>query len=670
MQRRRPVMLVILDGFGWREDAADNAVRQAKTPTFDRLWQSGPRGFLRTSGKDVGLPDGQMGNSEVGHLNIGAGRVVVQDLPRIGAAIASGEMARAPALTDLIAKLKNSGGTCHLLGLVSPGGVHSHQGHAVALAKILAAAGVPTLLHALTDGRDTPPQSAADDLKRLLAALPKTASIATVAGRYYAMDRDKRWDRVEKAYNAIVEAAGPRFADAPAVVADAYAHKKFDEFIVPAVVDDYRGMKDGDGVLCFNFRADRVREILSAMLDPNFSGFARKRAVHFAAAVGMAQYSDELDKLMATIFPPQPLANILGEIVSEAGRTQLRMAETEKYPHVTYFLNGGREEPYAGEDRIMVPSPKVATYDLQPEMSAPELTDKAVAAINSGKYDRYGGPHRQPAGRRQGGGDGRCGLRPHRAGGRKIGRRAPCHRRPRQLRDDARPGDRRAAYRTHHEPGAGHAGRRAQSRAQRRRPARRHRADAARADGIAEAQGDDRHVALARGLKLRLRHRLLRCHALLGQFLFCFLVLGQVRQPHATQHIGRLGELNVVVTNDLYAVAPGIAKIKELTIEYADTSRLECLAGRLLVVNHEAKVATIVRRLPATLLKRNKLIAQVDESHGVALAAQFEAEETTVERQRLFDIPYLQRNVVEADNARFRELSHRNLLCGPEELNG
>jgi 2,3-bisphosphoglycerate-independent phosphoglycerate mutase len=387
MQRRRPVMLVILDGFGWREDAADNAVRQAKTPTFDRLWQSGPRGFLRTSGKDVGLPDGQMGNSEVGHLNIGAGRVVVQDLPRIGAAIASGEMARAPALTDLIAKLKNSGGTCHLLGLVSPGGVHSHQGHAVALAKILAAAGVPTLLHALTDGRDTPPQSAADDLKRLLAALPKTASIATVAGRYYAMDRDKRWDRVEKAYNAIVEAAGPRFADAPAVVADAYAHKKFDEFIVPAVVDDYRGMKDGDGVLCFNFRADRVREILSAMLDPNFSGFARKRAVHFAAAVGMAQYSDELDKLMATIFPPQPLANILGEIVSEAGRTQLRMAETEKYPHVTYFLNGGREEPYAGEDRIMVPSPKVATYDLQPEMSAPELTDKAVAAINSGKYD-------------------------------------------------------------------------------------------------------------------------------------------------------------------------------------------------------------------------------------------------------------------------------------------
>jgi 2,3-bisphosphoglycerate-independent phosphoglycerate mutase len=387
MQQRRPVMLVILDGFGWREEAADNAIRQAKTPTFDRLWQGGPHGFLHTSGKDVGLPDGQMGNSEVGHLNIGAGRVVMQDLPRIDKAIAAGEIERAPALTDLIRKLKDSGGTCHLVGLVSPGGVHSHQNHAVALAKILAKANVPTLVHAITDGRDTPPQSAGDDIKRLLAALPESVRIATVCGRYFAMDRDKRWDRVEKVYNAIVEAQGPRFADAPAVVADAYANKKFDEFIVPAIVGGYRGMRDGDGVLCFNFRADRVREILGAMLDKDFSGFPRKRVVRFAAAIGMAQYSAELDKLMGTIFPPQGLAHILGEVVADAGRTQLRMAETEKYPHVTYFLNGGREEPYAGEDRIMVPSPKVATYDLQPEMSAPELTDKAVGAIDSGKYD-------------------------------------------------------------------------------------------------------------------------------------------------------------------------------------------------------------------------------------------------------------------------------------------
>jgi 2,3-bisphosphoglycerate-independent phosphoglycerate mutase len=387
MQRRRPVMLVILDGWGWREDPADNAIRQAKTPAFDRLWQNGPHGFLHTCGEDVGLPDGQMGNSEVGHLNIGAGRVVMQDLPRIGKAIASGEIARAPALRDLIAKLKASGGTCHLLGLVSPGGVHSHQDYAAALAKTLTDAGVPVLVHALTDGRDTPPQSSAADIKRLIAALPPSVRIATVCGRYFAMDRDKRWDRVEKAYNAIVAADAPRFPDAPAVVADAYANKKFDEFIVPTVVGDYAGMKDGDGLLCFNFRADRVREILSAMLDPDFAGFKRQRIVRFAAAVGMTQYSDKLDKLMATIFPPQTLKNILGEVAAEAGRTQLRMAETEKYAHVTYFLNGGREEPFSGEDRIMVPSPKVATYDLQPEMSAPELTDKAVAAIASGKYD-------------------------------------------------------------------------------------------------------------------------------------------------------------------------------------------------------------------------------------------------------------------------------------------
>jgi 2,3-bisphosphoglycerate-independent phosphoglycerate mutase len=387
MQKRRPVMLIVLDGWGWREDAADNAVRQAKTPTFDRLWSSGPHGFLRTSGRDVGLPEGQMGNSEVGHLNIGAGRVVMQDLPRIGDAIASGAIARMPALVDLIGKLRASGGTCHLIGLVSPGGVHSHQDHAVALAKILHGAGVPTLVHAITDGRDTPPQAAAEYFGNFTAALPPAVSIATVDGRYYAMDRDQRWERVAKAYQAMVEAEGPGFPDAQAAIAEAYAKRQFDEFIVPAVIGGYRGMNDGDGVLCFNFRADRVREILGAMLDPAFAGFPRRRVVRFAAAVGMAQYSDALDKLMQTIFAPQSFPNILGEVVAAAGRTQLRMAETEKYPHVTYFLNGGREQPYAGEDRIMVPSPKVATYDLQPEMSAPELTAKAVEAIRSGKYD-------------------------------------------------------------------------------------------------------------------------------------------------------------------------------------------------------------------------------------------------------------------------------------------
>jgi len=386
-QERRPVMLVVLDGWGWREEVADNAVRQARTPAFDRLWAGSPHAFLATSGRDVGLPEGQMGNSEVGHLNIGAGRVVVQDLPRIGDAIASGEIATAPALVRLVARLRESGGTCHLMGLASPGGVHSHQDHAAALAQVLARAGVPTVVHAFTDGRDTPPRSAADDLARLEAALPSGVGIATVCGRYYAMDRDKRWERVAKAYDAMVSAEGPRFASAGDVVADAYARDVSDEFIVPAVVGGYRGMRDGDGVLCFNFRADRVRQILSALLDPAFAGFPRRRTVRVADAAGMTEYSADLNAFLGTVFPPQPLANVLGEVVAKAGRTQLRMAETEKYPHVTYFLNGGAEAPYAGEDRILVPSPKVATYDLKPEMSAPELTDAAVAAIGSGKYD-------------------------------------------------------------------------------------------------------------------------------------------------------------------------------------------------------------------------------------------------------------------------------------------
>jgi len=387
MQKRRPVMLVVLDGWGWRDDPADNAVRQARTPVFDELWATCPHALLHTSGRDVGLPQGQMGNSEVGHLNIGAGRVVVQDLPRIGDALANGEVEQSPTLRGLIGRLKQTGGTCHLMGLVSPGGVHSHQDHAAALAKILAAARVRTVVHAFTDGRDTPPRSAGDYIAELSAALPRSVPIATVCGRYYAMDRDKRWERVVKAYNAVADGEGPRFADAGAVIADAYAKDISDEFVVPAVIGDYRGMKDGDGILCFNFRADRVREILGALLDPAFAGFPRRRTVRIAAAVGMTQYSDTLDTLMQTIFPSQSLPNILGAVVAAAGRTQLRMAETEKYPHVTYFLNGGEESQYPGEDRIMVPSPKVATYDLQPEMSAPELTDKAVGAIESGKYD-------------------------------------------------------------------------------------------------------------------------------------------------------------------------------------------------------------------------------------------------------------------------------------------
>jgi 2,3-bisphosphoglycerate-independent phosphoglycerate mutase len=383
----RPVMLVILDGFGWREETADNAVRLAKTPAFTGLWESCPHALLHTSGRDVGLPGGQMGNSEVGHLNIGAGRVVKQELVRIGDAVTDGSIARAPAFVALVEALKKTGGTCHLMGLVSPGGVHSHQDHAAALAGFLHGAGVRAVVHAFTDGRDTPPQSAGEDLKRLCAALPDGVPVATVIGRYYAMDRDKRWDRVSKAYAAMVDADGDRFADPAAAIEAAYAAGKYDEFVPPSVIGDYAGMKDGDAILCFNFRADRVREILAALLDPDFDGFPRTHVLKFAAAAGMTHYSDALAPFLGVLFAPEALQNILGEVVANTGKTQLRMAETEKYPHVTYFLNGGHEEPYAGEERIMVPSPKVATYDLQPEMSAPELTDKAVAAIDSGKFD-------------------------------------------------------------------------------------------------------------------------------------------------------------------------------------------------------------------------------------------------------------------------------------------
>ena len=307
----------------------------------------------------------------------------------------------------------------HRLGVA--GGVHSHQDHAAALAGILVKASVPAVVHAFTDGRDTPPHSAGDDIARLVAALPRSVPIATVSGRYYAMDRDRRWDRVAKAYHAVVAAEGPRFASAPPSLRTPMRTTSATNSSCRRWSANMPGMRDGDGVLCFNFRADRVREILSALLDPTFSGFARRRSVRVAAAAGMTQYSEQLDALMGTIFPPQSLANVLGQVVAEAGRSQLRMAETEKYAHVTYFLNGGEEEPYRGEDRIMVPSPKVATYDLKPEMSAPELTDKAVKAIGSGRYDlivlNYANPDMvghtgRLGGRRPGSRGGRCWPRP------------------------------------------------------------------------------------------------------------------------------------------------------------------------------------------------------------------------------------------------------------------
>ena len=382
----RPVMLAILDGWGWREETSDNAVRLARTPTFTKLWEQCPRAFLATSGLDVGLPAGQMGNSEVGHLNLGAGRVVMQDLPRITLAAEDGALARAVEASGLITALKGSGGTCHLMGLISPGGVHSHQDHAVALARILSAAGVPAVLHAFTDGRDTPPQAGAGYLAALETALPQAVPVATVIGRYWAMDRDKRWGRVKLAYDAMVDRRGMQFPTAQAAIADAYARDITDEFLPASVIGDYGGIRDGDALLSFNFRADRVRQLLSALLNPAFDGFTRRQA-RLVAAVGMTQYSEELDRFLKTLFAPQSLANGLGAVVASAGRTQLRIAESEKYPHVTYFLNGGEETAFPGEDRVIVASPKVATYDLQPEMSAPEVGDRAVEAILSGRYD-------------------------------------------------------------------------------------------------------------------------------------------------------------------------------------------------------------------------------------------------------------------------------------------
>ncbi len=340
-QQQRPVMLVILDGWGWRESNEDNAVRLAHTPTFDRLWGNCPHAFLKTSGEDVGLPDGQFGNSEVGHLNIGAGRVVMQDLPRITRAARDGSLAGNAELQALIAAAKGGSGKVHLLGLISPGGVHSHQDHALALARILTEAGLTVLIHAVTDGRDTPPRSAAGFVSSFESALPRGARIVTLGGRYYAMDRDNRWERVRRAYDVIVSAEGPHFASAQEAIAAGYGEDLGDEFLIPAVIGDYEGVQAGDALLTFNFRADRIRQILMALLDPAFAGFDRGRVPHFAAAAGMTQYSTALDRLQTTVFPPIGMEDLLGQIVARAGRRQLRMAETEKYPHVTYFLNGG-----------------------------------------------------------------------------------------------------------------------------------------------------------------------------------------------------------------------------------------------------------------------------------------------------------------------------------------
>ena len=388
-KRPKPVVLCILDGWGHRPQTDHNAVEQAATPNWHALLRDCPHALIDASELHVGLPEGQMGNSEVGHMNLGAGRVVMQDLPRIDQAIASGELARNPQLRDFIARLKRSGGTCHLMGLLSAGGVHSHQDHLVALARIVAAEGVRVALHGFLDGRDTPPSSAKQYVAEVAAAIAGHPGIffATIGGRYFAMDRDKRWERVELAYDAFFGAAPYRAASAQEAVAAAYAREETDEFVKPTLIGDFAGIRDGDGLLMGNFRADRARQILTTLLDPAFDGFPRKKVAKFAAVLGLVEYSSALAKLMPCVFPPAELTETLGEIVAKAGLRQLRIAETEKYAHVTFFFNGGEERLFPGEERILVPSPKVATYDLQPEMSAYEVTDKLVAAIESDAFD-------------------------------------------------------------------------------------------------------------------------------------------------------------------------------------------------------------------------------------------------------------------------------------------
>ncbi|MCB5408602.1 2,3-bisphosphoglycerate-independent phosphoglycerate mutase [Pseudogemmobacter faecipullorum] len=388
MPAPKPVVLCILDGWGIGPDPATSAPAQAQIPTYRRLMRDCPNATLVTFGPDAGLPSGQMGNSEVGHTNIGAGRVVAMDLGQIDLAVETGSFGTNAALRSFISAVETAGGTAHLAGLCSPGGVHAHQAHMIEAAKVIAAEGIPVVIHAITDGRDVAPASAASQIAGMQAALPASVKIVTVTGRYFAMDRDNRWERVEQAYRVMVGAEGQAepAASAAEAIARAYARGETDEFIPATVIGDYQGMKPGDGLFFLNFRADRAREILAAIGDEAFAGFARGPRPQLSARLGMVDYSEAHNAWMTTMFPKQDIANTLGEWVSKQGKTQFRLAETEKYPHVTFFLNGGREAPFPGEDRYMPKSPKVATYDLQPEMSAPEVTEHFVRAIEAG-YD-------------------------------------------------------------------------------------------------------------------------------------------------------------------------------------------------------------------------------------------------------------------------------------------
>jgi 2,3-bisphosphoglycerate-independent phosphoglycerate mutase len=386
---KKPFALIILDGFGCRDATPDNAIAAANTPCLDQLYRDYTHTKISGSGHDVGLPDGQMGNSEVGHINLGAGRVVYQELTRVDHEIATGQFQKNPTLLHAIAQAKKNQATVHILGLLSQGGVHSLEDHTAALIDLLAEQQVPSvMLHAFLDGRDTPPQSAKPSLQRFTQLLQdkKIGQIASIIGRYYAMDRDNRWDRVETAYQLLTQNQADFSADSAVAALDAaYARGENDEFVKASLIKGAKPITAGDVVIFMNFRADRAREITHAFVDPEFTHFNRGPKIALADFVTLTDYEKGLPVSVA--YAPQSLDNVMGEYLANLGKTQLRIAETEKYAHVTFFFNGGREEAFKNEDRILVPSPKVATYDLQPEMNAAEVTDKLVEAILTQKYD-------------------------------------------------------------------------------------------------------------------------------------------------------------------------------------------------------------------------------------------------------------------------------------------
>lgn len=392
-QSVKPLVLLILDGWGYREDPTDNAIAQANTPVMDRLWRDYPHSLISGSGMDVGLPDGQMGNSEVGHVNLGSGRVVYQDFTRITKSIQDGDFFTNPVLTQAVRGAVTKQKAVHIMGLLSPGGVHSHEDHLIAMLDLAAREGAERIyLHAFLDGRDTPPRSAKASLQRVQAhfALLGKGQIASIVGRYYAMDRDKRWDRVEQAYDLLTSGHAPYSAsDAVSALEAAYERGENDEFVkataIPSATGEHIHLDDGDALIFMNFRADRARQFSRCFTDANFADFARKRVVNLSSFVQLTEYASDINAPIA--YAPEGLNNVLGEWLASHGKTQLRISETEKYAHVTFFFSGGREELFAGEERILIPSPAVATYDLQPEMNSTLLTDKLVDAIHSGKFD-------------------------------------------------------------------------------------------------------------------------------------------------------------------------------------------------------------------------------------------------------------------------------------------